>query len=144
MILGIDPGASTGLAILLNGKLDSLETLTPDKLLSELRDCKGMDDLLVIFEDSRQQPIFSRGTNAAAAGRIARSVGMIDGQCRDIEAVCRDYGIKCIGISPRRKGMKLNAKQFSAMTGWVGRANQHERDACAVAWPYRNARIENI
>lgn len=141
MLIGIDPGQKSGMAIYINGRLDYLLTYSPTEILRAIEDMGEASDhlsLLVIYEDSRQQPIFSRGTNARAAGRIARSVGMIDGQCRDIEATCKRIGIECIGISPKAKGKKLNAQQFNLMTGWAGRTNSHERDAAQVAWPYRN------
>lgn len=140
MIIGIDPGKDSGLVTLVNGEIFSIKTISPEEVLKEIDKFKLNGGMMVIFEDSRKQPIFSRGTNARAAGRIARSVGMIDGQCRDIEAACRRLGVKCIGISPKGKGRKLNAEQFKKMTGWEGRTNQHERDAAQVCWPYRNLR----
>ena len=138
MIIGIDPGKDSGLVTLVNGEIFSLKTLSPEAVLKEIDKFKGCEGMTVIFEDSRLQPIFSRGTNARAAGRIARNVGMVDGQCRDIEDCCKRLGIRYIPISPKGKGRKLNAQAFTEMTGWQGkRTNSHERDAVLVAWPYR-------
>lgn len=141
MILGIDPGKQSGLAIVVSSELLSLETLNPQEILEAIETYGKLvppEGLVVVCEDSRLQPIFSRGTNARAAGRIARSVGMIDGQCRDIEDACKRLGISFFGISPKGKGKKLNSEQVNKLTGWIGRSNQHERDAAMVAWPYRN------
>lgn len=141
MILGIDPGKNSGLAIVVRGTLLSVQTLNPQEILETIETYKKLklyEELVVVIEDSRLQPIFSRGTNARAAGRIARSVGMIDGQCRDIEDSCKRLGIGFLGISPKGKGKKLNAEQMNKMTGWDRKSNQHERDAVQVAWPYRN------
>ena len=135
--IGIDPGGKTGIAFYQNGKIEYLITYPPAKTLQLISEAADRENLLVIFEDSRKQPIFSRGTNARAAGRIARNVGMIDGQCRDIEDMCGRLNIPVIGVSPKRKGKKLTSKQFNELTGWTEKSNQHERDAGTVAWPYR-------
>ena len=71
----------------------------------------------VVFEDSRKQSaVFSRGANARATLKIARSVGEIDQLCRQIEALCARLDIECIGVSPLRKGSKLDAQRFAALT----------------------------
>jgi len=134
--IGIDPGTKTGIAIYRDGKLAELRTIAPSEfeaLLVEVR------PLLVIFEDSRlQSNVFPRpGTKPAAMRKIARNVGEIDGLCRDIERLCEMYDVECIGVSPQRKGCKLGAEPFGAITGWTGRSNPHTRDAAMVAHPYR-------
>lgn len=136
-VLGIDPGASTGIAIYHNGALVNLLTIAPWELPVELG-MYGAD--LVIFEDSRlTSPVWSRNTNALARIKIARNVGQIDAWCNLITAICGDIGIPTHGISPKGKGAKLDAAQFAARTGWTGSSNSHTRDAAMVAWPYRNA-----
>jgi len=138
LILGIDPGQKTGVAAIVDCVLDTMTTETPANVAPVLEEWRPR---LVIFEDSRRNTVYSRrGQNPRAMLRIARSVGEIDQLCREIESVCERLGIQCIGVSPQRKGRKLNAKQFAAVTGWTGRSNQHERDAAMVAWPYRRTR----
>ena len=137
VVLGIDPGARTGVAIYRAGQLDELRTIGPheiDELLTELRPSR------VIFEDSRlQSHTWSAAPSRAAAAKMARNVGEIDAWCRLITAVCERQGIASHGISPKGKGAKLTHEQFVAVTGWAGRSNQHERDAALVARPYRGA-----
>lgn len=63
--------------------------------------------------------------------------------CKLIVAVCEQLGVACHSISPAGKGRKLDAANFKRITAWAKQSNQHERDACMVAWPYRNvARYE--
>jgi hypothetical protein len=135
IILGIDPGQKTGLAIYRDGKLVSLETIAPVDIIDFIKNsCANR----IIFEDSRlQSVVWSRGTNAAAASKIARNVGQIDAWCSLIVAACEKEQIMCLGVSPKGKGEKMNADRFEAFTGWTGSSNQHERDAAMVAWPYR-------
>lgn len=137
-LIGIDPGKNTGIAIYRDGALHQLHTLSPDMIESLL--VRVRPDL-VVYEDSRQQSaVFSRGTNARATLKIARNVGEIDMLCRQIEDMCRRHGLESLGVSPLRKGAKLDADRFAAVTGWVKRSNQHERDAAMCAYKYRNAK----
>lgn len=139
-IIGIDPGKSTGLAVINEGKIALLFTLSP----AEMAGFIGCDARLVVFEDSRLQTVFQRkGVGRRGMLSIARSVGQIDLQCRAIEDLCKARGIECIGVSPQRKGAKLNAERFSRITGWTGRCSQNARDAAMVAWPYRRASIHH-
>lgn len=136
-LIGIDPGASTGLALYEAGELRELHTIAPHQIAWWIADLKAQK---VIFEDSRlQSHTWTRGKSVAATAKMARNVGQIDAWCSYITAVCLDYGIDCHGVSPAGKGAKLDAARFEAITGWVGRSNQHERDSAMVAWPYRRA-----
>lgn len=134
-IIGADPGRQTGLAVYRAGVLDEILTARPAAALEIICTLRPR---LLIYEDSRPDPVYARaGANRRSMLHIARSVGQIDLQCRDIEELCAREGIECIGVTPLRKGAKLNARQFAALTGWTGRSNRHTRDAAKVAWPYR-------
>jgi hypothetical protein len=137
-LIGIDPGVNTGIAIFEAGALVELLTVHPLDIRSLLAARKPGR---VIFEDSRlTSPVWGRGTNAAAAAKIARNVGMVDGVCSLIVEACERLGIVAHSISPKGKGAKLNAEQFERVTGWEKSSNQHVRDASMVAWPYRSAK----
>lgn len=138
LILGLDPGASTGAALWRDGKLVKLATWEP----VDIADCiRAINPARVIFEDSRlTSPVWSRGTSAAARIKIARNVGQVDAWCSLIVAVCGEMGIPAHGISPKGKGAKLNAEQFARVTGWTESSNQHTRDAAMVAWPFAVSR----
>ena len=138
IVIGIDPGQSTGVAMFDKGKLQHLGTLTPDQLepwLSQHRPA------LVIFEDSRKTGktfTAAKARSMAAALKIARNVGEIDRLCKDIEAMCKRLDIECYGVAPLAKGKKVKADRFGLLTDWKERSSQHARDAAMVAWPYRN------
>lgn len=137
IILGVDPGQHTGVAVFQNGVLTYLRTITPadvDALLEELEPQR------VVFEDSRLiRPTWGRGVSPAAMRKISRNVGQIDAWCAQLVELCMRRGVAAHGISPKGKGAKLNAKQFAQVTGWTARSNAHERDAAMVAWPFRSA-----
>ena len=138
-IIGIDPGAKTGVAIFIGGKLTELRTTTPNGVAALLDEIQPER---VVFEDSRlTSPTWARGVSPAAMRKIARNVGQVDAWCSQLVDLCAARGIVAHGISPKGKGAKLNAVRFAEMTGWEGRTNQHCRDAVAVAWQYRGARL---
>jgi len=137
ILLGIDPGRNTGMAVIKDGKLDALGTICPLDLMAWLTD---VSPDRVIFEDSRlTSHLFTTNRNQAVAKSMARKVGQVDMVCNLIVEACDRLGIPAHGISPKGKGAKLNAAQFKAATGWEGPSNEHGRDSCMVAWPYRNA-----
>ena len=136
-ILGIDPGANTGVAHIVGGELIKLQTVAPHEIERTLREAAPDR---VVFEDSRlQSHTWTRGKSVAATAKMARNVGQIDAWCSLITAVCGELDIPAHGISPLGKGHKMSADQFERITGWTGRSNQHERDGAMVAWPYRGA-----
>ena len=136
-IIGLDPGASTGVAVYIGGKLNRLETIEPWQI-PKLFDGFRVDR--VVFEDSRLTSfMFTSVPSRAAALKMARNVGEIDAWSKLICAVCEQLNIPAHGISPKGKGAKLDAKAFERLTGWTGPSNEHTRDAAAVAWPYRGA-----
>ena len=138
IILGIDPGAHTGIAIFNRGALYTLVTIAPHQIADYIANALPSR---VIFEDSRLTSfMFNQVKSRPAALKMARNVGEIDAWCRVITSVCADLAIPAHGISPKDKGKKLNAAQFAALTGWSGKSNSHCRDAAMVAYPYRTAK----
>lgn len=138
IVVGIDPGTYTGVAVIRAGTLVELRTIHPLDLqeqLTELRPAR------VVFEDSRlTSHLFTSNPRAAVAKNMARKVGQVDMVCGLIVEACGRLGIPAHGISPKGKGAKLNAAQFKDATGWDGSSNEHNRDAAMVAWPYRRAK----
>ncbi|WP_369646758.1 hypothetical protein [Variovorax sp. V118] len=138
-ILGVDPGASTGLACYEDGVLTWLRTIEPHAIEHFLR---HHVPARVVFEDSRlERRAWHARTKKdyGAALATARSLGQVDAWCSLITAICADLGIPAHGISPTAKGAKLDAAAFAVVTGWTARSNAHERDAAMVAYPYRRA-----
>ena len=138
IVLGIDPGMNTGFAIYRDGKLIDIHTGSPWDMAAAV---KNFRPDLVVFEDSRlQSNTWSATGSRAAAMKIARNVGQVDAWCTYLVSICDMHGVPCLGISPKGKGGKLSAEEFSSITGWEGQSNEHTRDAAMVAWPKRNWR----
>lgn len=139
LVIGIDPGVNTGVALYANGKLLSLQTIEP----IDIQDCiKRSYADLIVFEDSRlQSAVWVPSKNKAVANNIARKIGQVDALCSLIEDTCNRWEIKFMRVSPKAKGGKMNAEDFNELTGWTHRSNQHERDAAMVAWQLRNSNV---
>lgn len=138
LILGIDPGSNTGLATYIFGKLVHLDTIAPVEIAARIELARPAR---VVFEDSRLLSYtWTTIKSRPAALKMARNVGEVDAWCKLIVAVCEQFAIPAHGISPKGKGAKVGAEQFTRITGWDERSNEHERDAAMVAWPFRGAK----
>jgi hypothetical protein len=141
IVLGIDPGQSTGLAVYANGILQALVTVNAETLPDWIAQSSlnGLKPNLIAFEDSRltSHVFAAKGLSRAASLKIARNVGEVDAKCSAIVLLAGSLNIACVGVSPQRKGAKVNSKDFKRITGWQRQSNQHVRDAAMVAWPYR-------
>jgi hypothetical protein len=136
VVLGIDPGANTGMAVYEGGKLKVLLVGHPWNMHGVI---KQFQPDRVVFEDSRlQSNVWSAVGNRAVACNIARKVGQVDAWCTYLVSICEALQIPCHGISPKEKGGKVDAEEFKRITGWTGTSNEHMRDAAMVAWKYRS------
>lgn len=137
IVLGIDPGINTGVAVFIDGRLTRLETIHPAEVAAYIEKAQPAR---VVFEDSRlQSHVWTNSHSRAAAAKMSRNVGEVDAWCRLIAHACGKLGIPAHGVSPKGKGAKMDADSFRELTGWQGRTNAHERDAAMVCWPYRRA-----
>lgn len=137
IVIGIDPGINTGVAVFIDGRLTRLETIHPAEVAAYIQ---AAQPSRVVFEDSRlQSHVWTNSHSRAAAAKLARNVGEVDAWCRLIAHACGKLGIPAHGVSPKGKGAKMDADSFRELTGWQGRTNAHERDAAMVCWPYRRA-----
>lgn len=132
VVMCLDPGANTGVAMYIGGKLATLNTIDPSQIQNHISEFRPD---MVIYEDSRlQSNVFTSSSvrSLAAKMKVARNVGEIDAWCKLIVSVCGWHQTPAHGISPKNKGAKIGAKNFALATGWEGRSNQHERDAAML------------
>ena len=140
VVIGIDPGANTGVAVYVGGHLTQLLTMD---VLAALEMIKENKIALVCLEDSTlTSHIFTaKGVSHAAALKVARNIGEVDACCKLIKQTCAKLNIPYLSISPKQKGKKMARKEFDALTGCSIPSNQHERDAAMVAWSLRNTNL---
>lgn len=131
MIVGIDPGVKTGLAIWSRETraLTAVETLGITQAMTLIRTMADVGSLhSVRFEDARLRTWFgARGREALqGAGSIKRDCSIWQ------EFLSGLVGVPFLPVSPQAKGRKLDAAAFKRLTGWQGRTSEHARDAALL------------
>lgn len=132
LIVGIDPGVTTGLAqwstrakvlgmvgsLPIHRAMDYVRSLPPDP-----------DGLLVIFEDARQRSWFG-----AKGWEALQGAGSIKRDCTIWQDFLTDSSIPFVAQKPGRSPTKRSAEWFAQVTGWDGRTNEHARDAAMLVY----------
>ena len=143
-VLGVDPGAATGLAgydpasdeLVFVGSTDPLDALRYIGRWARARTAGGQPFLLGAYvEDARELPIFDRNRSAdrGERDRIARSVGRIDLLTDLYLGLLRSLGVPTASVEPPR-AKKWNAHRLRVETGYDRQTNEHGRDAARVVW----------
>lgn len=131
LIVGIDPGVSTGFSVwdAEAQQLMQVKTLCAAKAMQTVADMWHMGSLkMVVFEDARMR----------GGGKEQRfGAGSV---CRDCSIWVEWLGLlgcPYMGVSPKAKGAKVSDKMFKAITGWQGRTSEHARDAAMLVFGRR-------
>lgn len=146
MIIGIDAGVKTGIAIFENRRLVDLKTLTPYQAICFFQENTGNITKAIIEYSKGQSYIFNQraGMSKAVLGKLGRNIGQVDGLC-DIFIECLEYNkIEVHKYTPLDKGSKWNKEEFQYFFPlWKNRTNQHERDAVKIVFKFnlKNSRI---
>lgn len=149
ILVGIDPGVETGLAIWDRGEQAFIGVITcgiyeaMEALASRIV-TGGLDEIR--FEDARLRKWFPEVKNSPEAIKKLQGAGSVKRDSAIWQEFCEfyeDYDIKCRMIAPADvyKNFPLPpgcrkwlAKDFKRMTGWQGRTSQHARDAAALVF----------
>ena len=124
MLIGIDPGTHTGIAIKIEGEWHRVETMTIFAALQTVVMYR-YDNVLVRFEDARLRTYFGKSEREKLQG-----AGSVKRDCAIWEEVLTEYNIPFQRIHPRYV-KATTAEQFKMLTGWHGQTSIHAREA---AW----------
>jgi len=128
LLIGIDPGTHTGIAIKEHGKFYIIGTMQIYKAIETVVCfCEGVNstDILVRFEDARLRTYFGKSDREKLQG-----AGSVKRDCAIWEEVLTEYNIPFQRIHPRYV-KATTAEQFKTLTGWPGQTSIHAREA---AW----------
>ncbi|NJO28537.1 MAG: hypothetical protein HC874_14105 [Richelia sp. SL_2_1] len=134
ILIGIDPGTTTGLAVKnLSNRGVFLEILSGGILdmMDIVKKYKDQACLYLVFEDARKRTWFSNKDREALQG-----AGSIKRDCAIWEEFCKKQGINFISVPPAKGKTKYTADFFKRLTGWEGRTNEHSRDAAMLAFGF--------
>lgn len=128
IIVGIDPGTSTGYAEVENGKLITVDTLKIHECLFRLDELWTLGVLTkVYFEDARLRTYFG------SAGREKlQGVGSVKRDCSILQDYLQSRQIPFVAVKPAAGQTKWPSQYFAKVTGWMGRTSEHARDAAVL------------
>ena len=130
VLIGIDPGTNTGIAVKERDKFVSIETKTIFQAIEIVRAwevrCLALDmPLFVTIEDARLRTYFGKSDREKLQG-----AGSVKRDCAIWQEVLEELSIPHRFVHP--KNVKATtAKQFEQITGWTKQTSIHAREA---AW----------
>lgn len=133
LVVGIDPGVKTGLAIYDTEKkvLIACDTVQIHEALDRLQNLNKCANMFVRVEDARKRKWFGKDSYAKQQG-----AGSVKRDCKIWEDFLKYYDIPHEMIHPIKGGTKKNKGMFEKITGWQGRTSEHARDAAMLVWGY--------
>ena len=137
IVVGIDPGIHTGLAVWDTSSRQFLEIRTVGivaamEYLSEIRQDRGIG--LLVFEDARQRTWIPREKDIRQGKGRAMGAGSVKRDCSIWEEWCKAKGIQFVATRPKTGLTKLTDAYFRGLTGYDRRTNDHGRDAAMLVF----------
>jgi hypothetical protein len=123
VIIGCDPGSSTGIAIASDGKI--VELLTTD-FWGAVDIFTAYPNATVVIELPANKHVFHKASNENTTQRTGVNVGSC---IREAELLIKWLHKESRNYIIQRPKGKLNAEQFKKITGYTKSTNSHTRDA---------------
>ena len=133
IMIGIDTGVNTGFAVAADrgngGELEQVESLSITQAMLKVQhqvQTWGIQNVCLYIEDARQRTWFTGGREKA------QGVGSVKRDAQIWEDWCKEQGYLFKMIHPQNNSTKYKAETFQRITGWLGRTNEHARDAAML------------
>lgn len=135
ILIGIDTGVNTGFAVAADrgngGELEQVESLSITQAMEKVKELIeqwGISNVCLYIEDARKRTWFTGGREKS------QGVGSVKRDAQIWEDWCTEQGINFKMIHPAANATKKKATDFKRMTGWIGRTNEHARDAAMLVF----------
>ncbi len=136
LIIGIDPGVSTGFAIWIpqNKIFHLVKTLKIHKAMQQIIELSNNYNVYVIVEDARLRKWFGSNSNLKqqGAGSIKRDSKIWDDFLNDLKKLKAIVDYKM--IHPIKGATKLNKTTFARATKYNESTSEHGRDAAMLVF----------
>lgn len=135
LLIGIDPGVQTGVAIwdLETQQFHSLMTCSILEAIEVVKNLNNTEKIEVWFEDARLRKFFGK------TGReVLQGAGSIKRDCSIWEWFLTKAEIPFKAIPPSHNVTKVGARLFEKMTGLSGRHSEHARDAAMLVFKVKS------
>ena len=143
ILIGIDTGVHTGFAVAFDhgagGELQRVESLSITQAMQcvlEYEDEHDLKDITLYIEDARLRTWFGAmdARQAKSGAGVREGVGSVKRDAQIWEDWCKEQGINFKLIHPAANATKKKVEDFTRMTGWTGRTNEHGRDAAMLVF----------
>lgn len=131
--IGIDTGTITGVARSEKGELVEVFSST---ILNAFDYVLQHRDARFYIEDARK--LKWGGYNKGNTQRL-QGAGSVKRDAAIWEEFMEKHELDYVLVDPRRNRKKLDAKTFQRITGYMGRTNEHGRDAAMMVYSRRAA-----
>ncbi|WP_448761863.1 hypothetical protein [Acinetobacter tandoii] len=135
ILIGIDTGVNTGFAVAADrgngGELEQVESLSITQAMEKVKaliEEWEIGNVCLYIEDARKRTWFTGGREKS------QGVGSVKRDAQIWEDWCKEQGFNFKMIHPAANATKKKAIDFKRMTGWVGRTNEHARDAAMLVF----------
>lgn len=130
--IGVDAGAKTGLATMVDSVLTDLITTDFFGAIDKIKSEQNKEwDLTVVIELPNNDYIHHKYATPRSLGSIGVDVGRVMREAELLIEYCRRNGIEHKAVAPQGK---IDHETFCRITGWKGQTNQHKRDAGMLIW----------
>lgn len=127
--IGIDPGVTTGIAMLHKGELTYVASMQACEAERMVLLTMENGPVFVWFEDARMRQWFgSKGRE------VLQGAGSVKRDCQRWAEWLLMNQIPHDKVAPKNNRTKLTADKFKKLTGWQGRTNEHSRDAAMLVF----------
>lgn len=152
-ILGIDPGAHTGLALfdattqrwLTVREVDfwqAFEFVTREAWPADGWEFTKQNLLIVIEAGGLNSPTFHTAANWAAQNKTSQRVGGANREADLLANGLTRHGWQVVRVRPTSR--KWSAADARTETGYTGRTNEHTRDAMKLAWQNKHLKLMRV
>ena len=142
LVVGVDAGCSTGLAVYDINLKQITETKTTD-FFGAITFIKTLPkDQTKIIVEVPSDFIYARNDfqSGKVRDKMAINIGAVRRESQLLAEACRRCGYAVSEVLPVRAA-KWTAEQIKRYLGIEGRTNSHIRDACRLAFYHSNAKI---
>lgn len=131
IIIGIDPGVKTGLAIWDKEKRRFIAIHATSILIAmeRVKNESCLHSIFVRAEDARLRKWFGKTQR-----EVLQGAGSIKRDCQIWEEFFELHNILHEFVAPKNNITKLDAKLFANYTGYKGQTNEHSRDAAMLVY----------
>ncbi len=136
--IGIDTGVHTGFAVYdSNGKvLQSVGCYKIHKVMQiVLNLLNNGKNIKVRVEDARKRTWYGFHTAKQDRARL-QGAGSVKRDAQIWEDFLTDLCVDFEMVAPKNNATKLTAASFRQLTGWIGKTNEHGRDAAMLVYGF--------